>query len=153
MGSESSNKPDLGEVRRNRAGVRRICAELESALAEPSRTDPRHWSEVVSEVVDALASAFRRHVEITESANGLLVEMVAVSPRLSSHADRLRRDHSQILSEIQHLRGRASHLSDAVGVDEVRSRGLDLLRHISEHRHLGAELVNEAYLVDIEAAD
>ncbi len=35
----------------------------------------------------------------------------------------------------------------------MRARALDLLRHISEHRHLGVEIVHEAYLVDIEAAD
>lgn len=153
MGSETTNPPDLGEVRRNRAGVRKICGELEHVLAEPSGADPRGWAEVVARTVDELVAAFRRHVDITESANGLLAEMVSVSPRLASHADRLRRDHSKILSEIQDLRTRVAKTADAEMVNVVRSRTLDLLRHISEHRHLGAEMVHEAYLVDIEAGD
>ena len=153
MVSETTDTPDLGEVRRNRAGVRKICGQLEHVLAEPSRIDPRGWAEVVSRTLDELVTAYRHHVDITESANGLLAEMVSVSPRLASHADRLRRDHSQILSEIQDLRSRVTKTTDADTVDVMRSKTLDLLRHISEHRHLGAEMVHEAYLVDIEAGD
>jgi hypothetical protein len=42
---------------------------------------------------------------------------------------------------------------DGAGVGQVRELVLDVLRQIGHHRHLGADLVYQAYNVDIEASD
>lgn len=153
----ASGDHGLSQARENRASVRRTSAALEGALAEASRPDPGHWVKRVAGALSALGEAFDRHIAANEAPGGLLADMVEQSPRLAHLAAWLRRDHDALTTEIA---GLGSWLSDLAGrevepdeVSEVRARGLALLRHLSEHRHQGVEIVYEAYFVDIEAAD
>lgn len=146
-------RPDWAQVRSNRASVRQACAALEGAIAEVSRHEPQRWAKGVEEAAGSVERAFARHVAANEADDGLLAEIVAVSPRLAHQAEQLRRDHRAIQAEIDDVVARTRIVGEPGTVDAVRSRSLDLLRHISEHRHMGVELVHEAYLVDIEAAD
>lgn len=145
--------PALDEARVNRATVRRASVDLERALAAPARAEPAHWGAEVGTATAAMSEAFTRHVRATEAPNGLLSEMVELSPRLAHSAELLRKDHQLIAAQIDRLAAAAADVVASVRVDEIRGQALDLLRHISEHRHLGVEIVHEAYCVDIEAAD
>ena len=156
MGSDEPSlaaSPALSEARANRESVRRAGAELEALVASPALADPSRWGKTVGAGVAALADAFGRHVRATESADGLLAEMVEISPRLAHAAGHIRSDHELLGAEIDNLATACSATGDADAVAAVRGQALDVLRHISEHRHLGVEIVHEAYSVDIEAAD
>jgi len=113
--------------------------------------------DAVSDAVSDLGAAFERHIVANEAPGGLLADMVAQSPRLVHQAETLRRDHDSLTAEIAGLaagvRAAAAGVVDGDQISEVRTRGLSLLHHLSEHRHLGVEIVYEAYFVDIEAAD
>jgi phage shock protein A len=157
--SDPTNQDEhgLGRARANRASVRRTSSALEGALAEASRPDPTRWLSGVGRALDALDEAFARHIAANEAPGGLLADMVDQSPRLAHLASQLRRDHDALNAEIGAFRAGIVALSEAEidtdGVSDIRARGLALLRHLSEHRHLGVEIVYEAYFVDIEAAD
>jgi len=157
--SEANNTDDHGlhRARENRASVRRTSSALEGALAVASRPDPGRWMDAVSDAVSDLGAAFERHIVANEAPGGLLADMVAQSPRLVHQAETLRRDHDSLTAEIAGLaagvRAAAAGVVDGDQISEVRTRGLSLLHHLSEHRHLGVEIVYEAYFVDIEAAD
>jgi hypothetical protein len=156
MGSDDdtvTTSAALAQARANRASVRRAGVALEGALAAPALAAPGEWGAQVAAEVEELAGAFTRHVAATEAPGGLLAEMVEISPRLAHSAERLRRDHEALMAEIAGLAGAAASVRAAAQVGPVRALALDLLRHISEHRHLGVEIVHEAYCVDIEAAD
>jgi hypothetical protein len=147
----------LHQARENRASVRRSSSALEGALAEASRPDPARWLSGVADALADLAAAFERHIVANEAPGGLLSDMVAQSPRLAHQAEALRRDHDSLTAEIAALsagvKAVAAGAIDGDQISDVRSRGLGLLHHLSSHRHLGVEIVYEAYFVDIEAAD
>ena len=86
---------------------------------------------------------------------GRAAEIIASAPRLTHRTNELRRDHRQIEAAID---GALAKLASAANpdqgtVDDASDAALDLMTRITRHRHLGAELVYDAYHVDIEAAD
>ena len=99
-----------------------------------------------------LADAWAQHITATEAPDGLFSEVLEDAPRLNHRIDLLRADHLAVGDGIADLMTRAETASDD-DLDELRERALELLGRISRHRHLGADLVYEAYTVDIEAAD
>jgi hypothetical protein len=173
--TEANDEHGLARARENRASVRRTSGALEGALAAASRRDPEGWLAAVTDAVAQLAAAFERHIVANEAPGGLLADMVTQSPRLAHQAEMLRRDHDSLTAEIAALAAGVAAAGAGSGdsgsgdsgsgdggggasldmdhVSDVRTRGLSLLHHLSAHRHLGVEIVYEAYFVDIEAAD
>jgi hypothetical protein len=152
----STDDHGLSQARANRASVRRTSVALEGSLAAASRPDPERWLSGVVDALSDLAAAFERHIVANEAPGGLLSDMVTQSPRLAHQAEALRRDHDSLTAEIDALAagcGAARERLDGDQVSDIRTRGLSLLHHLSAHRHLGVEIVYEAYFVDIEAAD
>src|SRR4051794_20666962 len=145
----------LTAARRRRMGVQAAMADLESAIASPSTGRVDQWAKQVRESVARLREAFRHHVEVTESADGLFADVVTQAPPLAHQVDVLQAEHPRIEEA---LAGVAARL-DAPGsvepgaANEVADEILDVLGQIVRHRHAGASLVYEAYNVDIEAGD
>jgi predicted nuclease with TOPRIM domain len=78
---------------------------------------------------------------------------VAEAPRLSTPASRLRREHSEILASIVRSDKRLDMPQGGddyeIWVDIVRTELTSLLVALAKHRQRGADLVYEAYDVDI----
>ena len=75
-------------------------------------------------------------------------------PRLAHAAEKLRVEHAVISAAID--RGSVAVRSageDPGGVEDAREAVLKLLQQLIRHRQRGADLVYEAYNVDIEAGD
>ena len=142
----------LEKVRETRRGVRRASVELEEALARPAGMDARAWSADVAERLAVLAAAFERHAEQSEGPQGLLGEIVEVNPRVVNAVQQIKREHVTIQRHIVELEAAARGGEDA-GVEPVRERALRLLQALSRHRQRGADLLYEAYSVDIEGSD
>jgi len=145
----------LDAARRERAGVRVAMGRVEQAEAAPASGRVVPWSLSLRERLVQLLDAFDHHVQVTEAGGGLLEEVVDVAPRLAKRVAQLRSDHVAIRSSIHNaIAGlQQPDLLDEAGVEQVRDMVLDLLRQIAHHRHLGADLVYQAYNVDIEATD
>jgi hypothetical protein len=145
--------PELHDVRMRRAGLKAVMSGLELALAAPA--PPRvEWVLGLRDALHALHEVWTRHIVETEAPGAFLDELVSEAPRLSSPASHLRRDHSEILGEIV----RAEHQlsvppSDDDVYDEwcerVRTELTALLVALARHRQRGADLVYQAYDVDI----
>jgi hemerythrin HHE cation binding domain-containing protein len=133
-------------------GVRAAAEEVERALATASGGRTQPWSTEMASRTRRLLQAFDQHISATESTEGLFSEVIEDAPRLVHRVEQLQADHVAIREAITDLVGR-TQAGAASDVDEVRELALELLGRISRHRHLGAELVYEAYTVDIEAAD
>jgi ABC-type transporter Mla subunit MlaD len=101
--------------------------------------------------LDALSSAFDQHVTMTEGTDGLLEDIVVAAPRLAHRADATRKDHSRLRSQLDAVL--ASLPADDSRVAQLRDQVVELLTGLVRHRQAGADLVYEAYNVDIEAAD
>jgi hypothetical protein len=125
--------------------------EVERAAARPAIGREGEWSENLREQLRRLSSALELHVLTTESSEGLLANIVEAVPRLKHRVDIALDDHVQLGRQLQTALDSLS--TERWRVDELREQVTDLLRGLTTHRQLGADLVYEAYSVDIEAGD
>jgi hypothetical protein len=146
-------RTELDDVRLRRAGLKAALSGLELALAAPA---PHRgtWVMGVRDGLHALHEVWTRHIVETEAPGAFLDELVAEAPRLATPASRLRREHSDILATITRAEKRmmtppADDDSYQCWVDEVRTELTALLVALVKHRQRGADLVYEAYAVDI----
>jgi hypothetical protein len=145
--------PALHDVRLRRAGLKAVVSGLELALAAPA--PPRAaWVDGVRDAVHALHDVWTRHVVETEAPGAFLDELVETAPRLATPASRLRREHGEILAAIARAEKQIERPPGDDGAydawaDELRSELTTLLVALARHRQRGADLVYEAYDVDI----
>jgi hypothetical protein len=144
--------PGLDDVRIRRAGLKTALSNLELALAAPyaNRVD---W---VTHVRDALAvvhDVWTRHIMETEAPGAFLDDLVTESPRLSKPTTRLREEHSDILATIVNGEIRLAEPPDDARyeswAEDVRVELTALLAALARHRQRGADLIYEAFAVDI----
>jgi hypothetical protein len=96
-----------------------------------------------------LSSDFREHVAVTEGTEGLHGDIVTTAPRLSKAVERLIGEHAVIVDLVGGLlTGVSRPLSDS-DVVEIRDLGTNLLALLARHRQRGADLIYEAYQVDL----
>jgi hypothetical protein len=145
----------IEQARQQRAGVRAATDRLERAAASAARGRTRDWCDVLTLRLSELGTAFRHHIEVTEAGDGLFAEIIATAPRLAHSTEELRRDHREIEAAIDKALAKLASTAtpDQTTVEEADDAALDVIKRISHHRHLGAELVYDAFQVDIEAAD
>ena len=130
------------------AGKRRrelgtAMADLEQAVAAPM-ADPQ-WRGRVATVLEETAEAFRDHCEEVERPDGMFEEVLLEAPRLDRDVDWFRADHERLFAVF-------SEMETAVGSadpEDVRNGLTSLLADLVRHRQRGADLVYEAYSVDI----
>ena len=113
------------------------------------------WVDGRARVARRVHEVWTRHIVETEAPGAFLDELVAEAPRLPTPASRLRREHSEILGD--RSRAPRSVCSTAAGRRRPTTRGPTtcasssptLLVALARHRQRGADLVYEAYDVDI----
>jgi hypothetical protein len=127
---------------------------LEAALAEPPRRDTDQWCRSLRQLTDESSDEFANHIRGTEGPGGLFEEVIDRAPRLSNHVDRLRADHPRIQARIAEL-GEALRdgSPDPAAVEQIRRLGSALLIELIGHRQRGADLLYEAYWVDVAPSD
>ena len=143
----------IEQARQHRAGLRAAVGSVESALSSAARGRVKAWSTDLRDELATLAEALEQHIEITEAPDGLLADITASAPRLSRRVERTRADHSVLRDALQKAVDALPDGDDEGAIPAARDRVVELLTAIVHHRHLGADLVYEAYTVDIEAAD
>jgi hypothetical protein len=124
---------------------------LEDAVAAPAPGRAEAWHAGVIEAGREVAAQWARHVEGSEDADGLLAEVLFKVPRLAHRVDHLRREHGEITHATEQLLLIPAPTPDDAdaATAKLREVALDLLSRIARHRQLGADLVYEAYSVDI----
>jgi hypothetical protein len=149
---------DFAEMRRRRAELLESINALEQALAAPGLQ--ARWGERVSAAVMELASDFHEHMEITEGPVGLYTQVIGSSPRLAHQVDRLTQEHvklGELMAELVAAVGKSDTSNEPEEMlgdhAEVRERGTKLLGALVRHRQRGADMMYEAYSVDIGGQD
>lgn len=129
--------------------AREHCARLfaavhgfEVALAT-HHADP-YWRSGLVESLSALHGEFRTHIDLTEGPDGLYAAVLADAPRLTHQVYRLGREHRRVMAAIEALAGRLE-----ASPHRVRRLCRDLLGELARHRQRGADLLYEAYGIDI----
>lgn len=140
-------------VRAHRSELRESIAALEQALAGPVPGRVVAWAERVHVALVELSADLRERSEITEGPAGLHREVLTAAPRLAGAVRRLVGEHAQIARLVEELLAYLSEPldgdGDGDGVAGVRGLGVALLGRLVRHRQAGADMVYEAYHVDI----
>lgn len=137
---------DAAKVRR--ADLHSILVDLEAGIASAAPGREASWTERVGGQLERLADAFADHVEATEGHDGFFELVRRRAPRLDHLCHRLTQDHATIVAELA-----AATAALERGVADAREAVLSLLAHLARHRQLGADLIYEAYAVDLGGSD
>jgi len=141
--------PGLDALRRHRAELGGSMAALEQALSPRIAGGHSGWAERVEVALVELSADFDEHIAVTEGSGGLHDAVVAATPRLSNAVSRLGGEHIVIKELIEDLLRRVGPPVPADQVDAIRAHGTALLARLARHRQRGADLVHEAYEVDL----
>lgn len=140
----------VGAVRERRERLGKVLLGLEQAIAAPVG-NAEAWRARVALVLDELAETLADHIVETEADDGLFGRVVRDTPRMQSSVDRLISQHRDLSTDLEDLREEL-RTGDA-GLSVIRKAALELLTHFIRHRHGGADLLYEAYWVDVGTGD
>lgn len=154
-GPDEELTPTLAEARRRRADIHRALVEVEEAISGPAAGREMDWAREVIDALAQLRETIEEHIEVTERAEGLYDEILHKAPRLADAVHRLRAEHpllrdktSEAISKL-----RTTPVDTTWTLEEARDDLQRLLGRIVKHRQLGADLVWEAYNLDIGGVD
>ncbi|WP_051367375.1 hypothetical protein [Hamadaea tsunoensis] len=102
-----------------------------------------HWEKSLSDSLRALREEMSEHVRATEGPAGTYARLLRDAPRLEPGIRALVDDHRAILAALD------APPSAVVDLERWRDWAACLLADVSSHRQRGANLVYEAYLIDI----
>lgn len=126
---------------------------LRTAIADAAKFvrfishDPE-LAEQLGSSLERLAFAWVRHVADTEAPEGLLSDLAEKAPRLCPAVEELRHDHRALAEELRALRLRVKAEDGHPTAPTCQEIG-SLLQMMVHHDEMGAELIWEAYNVDI----
>jgi hypothetical protein len=149
MTSDPHLTPALEVAAQRRRELREALVAFEDALSSPMR-DRLTWHAEATNALESLGHAFEDHVAATEAPGGLYDEVRDTSPHLREKATRLRAEHPAITAALVEGAARlAAPPADDADADAVRDELQRLMGRIVRHRQHGADLVWEAYAIDI----
>ena len=143
----------IEQARQHRAGLRAAVGSVERALSSAGRGRVKAWSTELRDELSSLGDALETHISTTEAPDGLLADIAAAVPRLAHRVEKTRADHAVLRDALQAATDALPDGDDEDAIPEARTKVVELLTAVVHHRHLGADLVYEAYNVDIEAVD
>jgi len=144
--------PALQQAGQRRKTLHDSLVHLEEALSSPASGRAADWTAVVVKEMHEVGAAFEQHIVVTEQTDGLYDEILERAPRLAGNVRRLREEHPEITEGITQMIAKLDEVE--IGAEDwpVEKARDDLQRFIGSvirHRQRGADLVWEAYNVDI----
>lgn len=146
-----ADRVQLDAVRTRREALYEAVVGLEDALATPVG-DGVKWRLRVAMAIDHATIRIEEHAKQTEAKDGFLDRVVSEVPRLQRRVNQLKVDHERLEKEVDALRLAVSLVDDPRIPDEavnIRNQAIELLGQMTRHRQRGADLIYEAYQVDI----
>src|SRR3954451_10458 len=142
----------LHAARQRRKTLHDTLVHLEEALSSPAAGRIPGWTATVLKELYEVRDAFEQHILVTEQTDGLYDEILDRAPRLAGNVRRLRDEHPEIREGIAANLEHLEHTeigSDGWPLDEARDDLQRFIGSVIRHRQRGADLVWEAYNVDI----
>ena len=144
--------PALSEARKRRATLHDALVHLEIAISSPAAGRIPEWTALVTKEVIGIRDAFDQHVMVTEKPGGLYEEIITRAPRLDGTVRRLKQEHPDIVEKVAQMVERLEKAT--IGgpewpLDDARDDLQRFIGTVIRHRQKGADLVWEAYNVDI----
>jgi hypothetical protein len=144
--------PALEQAWQRRKTLHGALVHLEEAISSPAVGRIPDWTaRVLKDVID-VRDAFDKHIEVTERSDGLYDEIHERAPRLALSVQKLRDEHPEIAASAHQMAERLEQVEIggiAWPLDDARDDLQQLIGTVIKHRQRGADLVWEAYNVDI----
>ena len=153
MDVQERNRAALAAVNERRDEFYEGILELERAMAAPAGDDAAAWAAASARAVDDLQRVLDDHIRETEAPGSFYDDVIEHSPHLVNAAHRLQAEHPPLAASIESLALELKTVSDDDGVEALRQDALELIKALLQHRHRGAELVYDAYNVDVAPGD
>lgn len=152
MADDQDLTPLLEQAKQRRKTLHDALVHLEEALSSPATGRVADWTGIVDKEMHEVEAAFEQHILVTEKPDGLYDEILDRAPRLAGNVGRLRDEHPEIQESMRHMLNRLEH--EEVGgenwpIDKARDDLQRFIGSVIRHRQKGADLVWEAYNVDI----
>jgi len=145
--------PALEAAKHRRATLHDAIVHLEEAISSPATGRIPDWTTQVMKEMTGVRDAWEQHVIVTEKPGGLYEEIMERSPRLVGNVHRLQDEHPSVTDSVEAMMTRLESTPiDDEGPWPLDTARDDLQRFIGsvvKHRQRGADLVWEAYNVDI----
>jgi len=142
----------LQQARQRRKTLHDALVHLEEATSSPAAGRIGDWTDLVEKEMREVDAAFEQHIVVTEQPDGLYDEILERAPRLAGNVRRLRDEHPEIREGIRTMLNRLEQQEvggDDWPLDEARDDLPRFIGSVIKHRQKGADLVWEAYNVDI----
>jgi hypothetical protein len=136
--------PQLGEVRDQRSGLRTAMLHLEDSAAAPVADRGDAWRAELDLGLAEVRSAWARHVAVTEAPDGLFEQIRTDAPQLSPRIQQLHREHEDLQVALTLITD-----DEPADADGARELVIDLVAKLVRHRQHGADVIYEAYSVDV----
>ncbi len=120
---------------------------LEAAVARPSGL--ADWRIEIEAAITDLDKSLGDHIRCTESDDGLLAEILEGSPHLAPRIADLETEHQELRTACRTALFMAADWSPTT----LRRKTNVLLARLAIHRQTGAEILYDAYNVDIATGD
>lgn len=120
---------------------------LEVAVARPSGL--ADWRMEIETAITDLDRSLNDHIRRTESEGGLFAEILDGSPHLAPRIAGLEKEHEELRAACRVALSMAADWSPRT----LRRKANFLLARLAIHRQTGAELLYDAYNVDIATGD
>lgn len=153
-----SETTEVASIRSRREALLQAVVGLEDALAGPIG-DQERWRLRVAMAVDHAVARISEHVAQTEGPGNILDEILAVAPRLERRVKQMTVDHENLEKAADRLALAVAELTpddDSLTAGQiedyaiaVRNQAVDVMGQITRHRQRGADLIYEAYQVDL----
>jgi diacylglycerol O-acyltransferase / wax synthase len=153
MDIQERNRQALAAVQERRDDYYEAILGLERAMAAAAGDDATGWAARAETAALDTRSVLRHHIEETEGPGSFYEDLSEHYPNLGPAAARLKAEHGPLRAAVDQLVETLSTVHDDAGVDQARAEALDLLKGLLAHRHRGAELVYDAYNVDVATGD
>ena len=144
--------PALDAARQRRKTLHDALVHLEEAISAAAAGRIDEWTALVVKEAVEVRDAFDQHVLVTETPDGLYDEILERAPRLAGNVRRLRDEHPEIAESVKEMLARLEQVpvgGDAWPLDDARDDLQRFIGKVIRHRQRGADLVWEAYNVDI----
>jgi hypothetical protein len=93
------------------------------------------------------------HIRETEAPGSFYDDVIEHSPHLVNAAHRLQAEHPPLAATLDALALELKTVTDDESVEVTRQAAVELIKALLLHRHRGAELVYDAYNVDVAPGD
>lgn len=147
--SSSGQRQAVATSRSNRARSLDSLHEVEQRASAAGPNRPDEWRHDLLLSLDGLADSLHEQIATSAGESSLLSQIVDEAPHLEATIADLRERQTALADQIDDLRSQLGHHFRDIDVGEVRAQVAAITAEMRELRAWEADVVYEAYSVDL----